>query len=55
MNNKIVEIILAIFIPPLAVYMHEGKIGQNFWIDLVLWIVLPGIGGIAYALYIILK
>ncbi len=56
MDNKVVKIILAIFIPPLAVYLHQGnKITKDFWIDLVLWIVLFGIGGIAYALYIILK
>ena len=54
MDNKIVKIIIAIFIPPLAVYLHEGKIGKNFWIDLALWVLLFGIGGIIYALYIIL-
>ena len=55
MDNKIVKIIVALFLPPLAVYLHENKIGKNFWIDLVLWVFLFGIGGIAYALYIILK
>ena len=55
MDNKVVKIIIAIFIPPLAVYLHEGKITKNFWIDLVLWVVLFGIGGIVYALYLILK
>ena len=54
MDNKIVKIIIAIFIPPLAVYLHEKKIGTNFWIDLVLWFIfwLPGV---IYALYLILK
>jgi uncharacterized membrane protein YqaE (UPF0057 family) len=55
MDNKVVQIILAIFIPPLAVYLKEGKIGTNFWINLVLWIVLFGVGGIIHALYIVLK
>jgi uncharacterized membrane protein YqaE (UPF0057 family) len=56
MDNKVVKIILAIFIPPLAVYLHQdNKITKDFWIDLALWIVIPGIGGMAYALYIILK
>jgi uncharacterized membrane protein YqaE (UPF0057 family) len=55
MDNKIVKIILALFIPPLAIYLHEGKIGKNFWIDLALWVLLFGVGGIVYALYIILK
>jgi uncharacterized membrane protein YqaE (UPF0057 family) len=56
MDDKVVKIIIALFIPPLAVYMHEGKtITKNFWITLVLWVLLFGIGGIAYALYVILK
>ncbi len=55
MDNKVLKIILALFIPPLAVYLHEGKITKNFWITLVLWFVLFGIGGIIYALYIVLK
>jgi uncharacterized membrane protein YqaE (UPF0057 family) len=55
MDNKVVKIIIAIFIPPLAVYLHKNKIDKDFWIDLVLWFVIPGIGGIAYALYVILK
>ncbi len=55
MDNKIVKIIIALFIPPLAVYLHEGKIDKNFWITLALWVFLFGIGGILYALYVILK
>lgn len=54
-DNKVLKIILALFIPPLAVYLHEGKITNNFWINLVLWFLLAGIGGIIHALYIILK
>jgi uncharacterized membrane protein YqaE (UPF0057 family) len=55
MDDKTLHIILAIFVPPLAVYLHEGnKITNNFWITLVLWFLLAGFGGIAYALYIIL-
>jgi uncharacterized membrane protein YqaE (UPF0057 family) len=54
-NNKVLKIVLAIFIPPLAVYLHEGKITNNFWINLVLTLVLFGIGGILHALYLILK
>lgn len=56
MDDKVVKIILALFVPPLAVYLHEGNtITKNFWITLVLWFFLFGIGGIAYALYVILK
>lgn len=55
MSNKIVQILIAIFIPPLAVYLKEGRITVNFWVDLALWIFIPVIGGILFALYIILK
>jgi len=43
--NEIVLAILAIFIPPLAVYLHEDAITANFWVDLVLTLFfwLPGI------------
>jgi uncharacterized membrane protein YqaE (UPF0057 family) len=54
MENKLLQIIVAILIPPLAVYLHEGKITKNFWIDLLLWL-LTFLGGIIFALYIILK
>jgi uncharacterized membrane protein YqaE (UPF0057 family) len=54
MDNKVVQIILAIVIPPLAVYLKEGKIGTNFWINLVLWL-LTWIGGIIHGLYVVLK
>ena len=55
MDNKVVKIIIALFIPPLAVYLHEGKVTNNFWINIVLWVLLFGIGGIIHALYIVLK
>ncbi len=54
-DNKLVLIILALFIPPLAVFLKEGKITTNFWINLALTILLFGIGGILHALYVILK
>lgn len=43
--NEIVLAILAIFIPPLAVYLHEDAITANFWVDLLLTFLfwLPGI------------
>lgn len=55
MDNKVVQIIVSLFIPPLAVYMKEGKVGTNLWINLALTIFTFGIGGILHALYIILK
>lgn len=42
--DQVVEIILAIFIPPLGVYLHEDSITTNFWISLILTLLfwLPG-------------
>jgi uncharacterized membrane protein YqaE (UPF0057 family) len=34
--NKILLVILAILLPPLAVYLHQGTINTKFWIALLL-------------------
>ncbi|HHG84249.1 MAG TPA: YqaE/Pmp3 family membrane protein [Bacteroidetes bacterium] len=52
--DEIVCLIVAIFIPPLGVFLFEG-LSTNFWIDLLLTILLPWIGGLIFALYIILR
>jgi uncharacterized membrane protein YqaE (UPF0057 family) len=54
-DNKLLLVIISLFIPPLAVFLKEGKITTNFWINLVLTFVLFGVGGIIHALYVILK
>jgi len=55
MDNKTVLIILAIILPPLAVFMKDGnKLTTNFWINLVLFL-FTWIGGIIHALYLVLK
>ncbi len=43
-NTSIVEIILAVLLPPLAVFLHDG-IGTSFWINIILTLlfVVPGI------------
>ena len=53
-TNQLLLIILAILLPPLAVYLHEGEINNKFWLDLVLTLLffLPGV---IYALIVILK
>jgi uncharacterized membrane protein YqaE (UPF0057 family) len=63
-TNTLLLAILAIFLPPLAVYLHQGEVNNKFWITLLLFLV--GILGaftigwflillsIIYALYIIL-
>jgi uncharacterized membrane protein YqaE (UPF0057 family) len=37
-TNTILLVILAILLPPLAVYLHQGEINTKFWIALILWI-----------------
>lgn len=51
-DDQILLIILAILLPPLAVYLAKG-IGTEFWIDLILTL-LFWIPGIIYALIVIL-
>jgi uncharacterized membrane protein YqaE (UPF0057 family) len=51
-DNTVLLAILAILLPPLAVYLHQGEINSKFWIDLLLTIIfwLPGV---VYALIVI--
>ncbi|MEM1157142.1 MAG: YqaE/Pmp3 family membrane protein [Verrucomicrobiota bacterium] len=51
---SILEIILAIFLPPVVVFMKKGA-GLDLVINLVLWIFLFGIGGIIHAFWILSK
>lgn len=52
-TNTLLLVILAILLPPLAVYLHEGVINGKFWLDLLLTLLffLPGV---IYALIVIL-
>ncbi len=52
-ENKLLKIILAILLPPLAVFMHSG-LSTQFWLNLVLTIVGFWIIGIVHALIVIL-
>jgi uncharacterized membrane protein YqaE (UPF0057 family) len=51
--DPIILILLAIFLPPVAVYLLEG-LSTYFWIDLILTLLffLPGM---IFALYLVLK
>lgn len=51
--DTVVLVILAILLPPLAVYLHQGEINSKFWIALLLWFlfILPGV---IYALIVVL-
>ncbi|MBK7885425.1 MAG: YqaE/Pmp3 family membrane protein [Chitinophagaceae bacterium] len=46
-------VILAILLPPLAVYLHQGEINTKFWISLLLTL-LFWLPGIIYALIVVL-
>lgn len=52
-ENKVLMIILAILIPPLAVGLKVG-FTMHFWINLVLWL-LTLFGGIIHALILVLR
>lgn len=52
-TDKLIKIIAAVILPPLAVAIHEG-LSQQFWICLVLTVFffLPGM---VYAIWIVTK
>ena len=52
-TNKLIMVIIAIFIPPLAVFLDRG-LDKDFWISLILT-VLFFFPGLVYSLYVILK
>lgn len=55
-SNKVLMVILAIVVPPLAVYLKDGsQVTNNLWINLALWIFTGGIGGIIHGLWYVLK
>jgi uncharacterized membrane protein YqaE (UPF0057 family) len=50
-TNTLLLALLAIFIPPLAVYLHEGETNNRFWISVLLTIlglVLFNFGGVLF-------
>lgn len=52
-GRKILLIILAIILPPLAVGLLKG-LTAHFWINLLLTLVSLGLLGIIHALYLVL-
>jgi uncharacterized membrane protein YqaE (UPF0057 family) len=52
-TNTILLVILAILLPPLAVYLHEGVINGKFWLSLLLTL-LFWLPGVIYALIVVL-
>ena len=53
--DKILLIIIAIFIPPLAAYLHENDCNKQVIINLILTIFGFWICGIIHALWLILR
>ncbi|CCD26249.1 Pmp3p NDAI_0H00750 [Naumovozyma dairenensis CBS 421] len=51
--GKLVNILIAIFLPPLAVFAARG-FGTSFIVDIILTI-LAWVPGMLYALYIVLQ
>ncbi|MDB5248442.1 MAG: hypothetical protein JWQ40_2836 [Segetibacter sp.] len=52
-TNTLLLVIVAILLPPLAVFLHQGEINSKFWIDLLLTLLFY-IPGLIYALIVIL-
>lgn len=52
-DNTVLLVILAILLPPLAVYLHQGEVNTKFWISLLLTL-LFWLPGVIYALIVIL-
>ena len=52
-TNTLLLVILAILLPPLAVYLHEGETNNKFWLSLLLWLLFI-IPGVIYALIVVL-
>jgi uncharacterized membrane protein YqaE (UPF0057 family) len=51
---SIVDILLCIFLPPLAVFLRKGA-GKDFVINLVLWVLTFGLLGIVHAFWLLTK
>lgn len=52
-TNTLLLAILAILLPPLAVYLHQGEINGKFWLSVLLTL-LFWIPGVIYALIVVL-
>lgn len=49
--DKLILILIALFVPPLAVFMRRG-LGGSFWLNIVLWL-LGAFPGMVHALYVV--
>jgi uncharacterized membrane protein YqaE (UPF0057 family) len=51
-TSMVLLVILAILLPPLAVYLKEGEINSRFWLSLILTL-LFWVPGVVYALLVV--
>lgn len=51
---SIIDIILCLFLPPVAVFLRKG-VGKDFIINLVLSLLLVWIGGVIHAFWLLGK
>ena len=51
-TDQVLLAILAILLPPLAVYLKEGEVNSKFWISLILTLIF-WIPGVVYALLVV--
>ncbi|MFT2011070.1 YqaE/Pmp3 family membrane protein [Pontibacter sp. 13R65] len=49
--STVVKVIIAIFLPPLAVFLHDG-LGSSFWINILLTL-LFFVPGVIHALLVV--
>jgi len=52
-TNTLLLVILAIILPPLAVFLHENALNTKFWLSLLLTLIF-WIPGVIYALIVVL-
>ncbi|NBC10562.1 MAG: YqaE/Pmp3 family membrane protein [Planctomycetes bacterium] len=52
--NKLVMILLAIFLPPIAVLIKEG-VGFHLLLNILLLVFTLGVGAMIHALWVIMK
>jgi uncharacterized membrane protein YqaE (UPF0057 family) len=50
--GKLLLTLIALILPPLAVYLHQGEINSKFWISLLLTLLI-WVPGVVYALLVI--
>jgi uncharacterized membrane protein YqaE (UPF0057 family) len=53
-TDLLICVLVAIFIAPLGVYLFYEELNRDFWITLILYCVVPWLGGFLYAMYVLL-